>query len=321
MQGYWLVYQLAHAATVNAQLVTAGLAAANLTVVASPLTAEGLAHLTTQAQNGNVFFVHPADIATVSDRTCATMLVTAGPVVEVLAGEAASVVDTMIWPQTPGYLVSTRAAGDVPAFQDALPTADALMAFVRKYVGNHRLEDEFHAAAVEAAAIAGSTWIMTVDAPLAAINVPYQEQQPPHAFDTVFEVEEEDPRLAGDDAWPEHPQAAQGVRYYTPDGRPVLMRAVPLLPTMEVVTVLQVPDPGDVSVIQHLLGLIPHNASDRVLDSALLKRARAWNEVMITISGLISSRGVWGKVGRRGKVGSCVLNPNGATHSGGSGRN
>ena len=33
-----------------------------------------------------------------------------------------------------------------------------------------------------------------------------------------------------------------------------------------------------------------------------------------------SSRGVWGKVGRRGKVGSFILNPNGATYSRGSGR-
>ena len=151
LKAHLLVYQLAHAATVNAQLVTAGLAAANLTVVASSLTADGLGHLTTQAQNGSVFFVHPTDIATVGDRTCATMLVTAGPVLEVLAGEAASVVDTIIWPLTTAYLVSTRAAGDVPAFQDAIPTADALMAFVRKYVANHSLEAEFHAAASGAA--------------------------------------------------------------------------------------------------------------------------------------------------------------------------
>lgn len=213
IKAHVLVYQLTHASTINAALVTADLEAANLTVVASPLTQDGVGHLNAQARNGNVFFIHPTDVSSPADRTCATMLATAGPVLEVPAGDAASVVDTIVWPQTPAYLVSTREAGAVPPFQDVVPTAEAFMAFLSKYVANHSLEEEFHAAAIEAAAIVGATWVITVDAPLAALDVPYLEIQPPLAFDTVLELPEDDPRLAGEEPWPQHPQAAQGIRY------------------------------------------------------------------------------------------------------------
>lgn len=101
------------------------------------------------------------------------MLVTAGTVLEVGGGDAVSVVDTIVWPAAPAYLFSARAAGDVPVFADAVVGAEMLMSFLKKFAANHGLQEEFHAAAIEAAALVGSTWLMAVDEPLAAAAVPY----------------------------------------------------------------------------------------------------------------------------------------------------
>ena len=155
LKAHPLVYQLTHAATIGQELVTDGLAGDNLTTIGTPLTAAGIAHMQAQASNGSVFFTVPADVDSTADRLCATMLVSAGAVLEVPAGGPVSVVDTIVWPATPGYFFVTRGVGEVPPFADEVPSANILMAFVKKYVENHSLQEDFHAAAIEAAAIVG----------------------------------------------------------------------------------------------------------------------------------------------------------------------
>lgn len=166
-----------------------------------------------------------------------------------------TVVDAMIWPEITTYVVALAGFGDVPQIAPGLVTPTQMLDFLLRVAVNHKAMPDFHAAAAEAAALAGASWILTPDAPLALANQRYDRVEPPHAFHNILELEAEDPRLAGDEAWAAHPQADFGIRCYNPQGHPILMRAVALLPTMEVVSSLVLPEPGEVSFLQLLLGM------------------------------------------------------------------
>lgn len=111
----------------------------------------------------------------------------------------------------------------------------------------------------------------------------------PPLVDGVIELEANDPRLEGNNAWREHPQAGFGIRYYTAAGAPVLMRAVPHLPTQEIMGSLLLPLPGEVSFAQLMFKLIKSGNPEYRMREVIFSRPEDWDYIFILISALISS--------------------------------
>lgn len=102
-----------------------------------------------------------------------------------------TVVDAMIWPEITTYVVALAGFGDVPQIAPGLVTPTQMLDFLLRVAVNHKAMPDFHAAAAEAAALAGASWILTPDAPLALANQRYDRVEPPHAFDNILELEAE----------------------------------------------------------------------------------------------------------------------------------
>lgn len=170
---------------------------------------------------------------------------------------------------------------------NVLPTALQLYLWLAKFANNHSAVDDFNAAVVEVATIVGASWVITPDAPVANAGLNYAGDNA--GFDDLQNLQENDPRLGGNEAWDEHPQAEFGVRTYTAAGVPVNMRAVPLLPTMECSDILSLPTPGDVPLVQYILGLMKKDKFKPTIAPQLMQQAAALDLVFIAISALVAA--------------------------------
>lgn len=123
---------------------------------------------------------------------------------------------------------------------------------------------------------------------VAITYIPYAPNAPPQDLDTAELIPADDPRHAGDDPLPEHPQGGLGLLYYA-GRRPVTSSIVPMLPTGEIIDTLVLPEPGEVPILQFVLGLtpdLPQSARDNIVARGQILE---WDFVLIVISAIVSA--------------------------------
>jgi hypothetical protein len=67
------------------------------------------------------------------------------------------------------------------------------------------------------------------------------------------------------------------------------MQALPLLPTQEILTALELPEPGEVSILQLLLGLVPSERDSTETEASIMARTSEWDLILISASGITSA--------------------------------
>lgn len=259
----------------------------NIDRIDMPLVAASINALKQQTARGSCFMVCPEDVVTELDMLMLCMITSGGVILEVPADQNFSVIDTIVWPAIQFTLLGTKTCAQTPNPGNVLPTAIQLYMWLEKFAYNHAAVDDFNAAVVEVATIIGASWIITPDAPVADANLHYPINN--EGFDDLLNLQADDPRLAGANAWEAHPQEEFGVRTYTAAGVPVNMRVVPLLPTMECSDMLSLPTPGDVPIVQYLLGLMKKSKFKSTVAHQLMQQAAALDLVFIAISALVAS--------------------------------
>lgn len=260
-----------------------GLDANQVVVIVNPINQEDIVHLLAQASGQEMCYLAPRDINSAANRLIAHMMAAAGPVVTMPDGQNISVIDSATFPEVPSYIIQTSGGGAVPAFVEAVPTPQQMMSFLRTVAENHSSEEDFHSAAVEVATISGAGWLLVPDDGQIIQNIPYMPQIQPNPFDCIVDLEENDDRLEGPGAWPEHPQARLDLRFYTAAGVPVIMRAVPHLPTQEIMANLLLPVPGEVSFAQLVFELVQACRPEYNMREVVFSRPEDWDLVLVLI--------------------------------------